>query len=379
VTALAAPVVATGAAWYADGVQGGPPAVPPPAFYRLPDPLPLPERPPGQLIRAVRIAGPASPRGARAWAVLYHSRSADGHDVAVSGLVVAPPESARGGDRPVVAWAHGTAGLADRCAPSARGLAGLRSFGREWLGPLLDRGYVVVATDYEGLGTPGVHPYLVGDSEAHSVLDAVRAARQLRHARAGGRAVLWGFSQGGHAVLWAGQLARSYAPELRVDGVVAVSPGGALAALDRDPHRPAPVPTTSFAMLIAAAWHEVYGAPLDVLTPAGRQAAERALTDCPGWSDGGRAALRADPRKAAPWPELLRRNTPGGTRVEAPVLVVQGGAEGAAPTATVRSLTAHLRELGGSARLRLYPRVHHGGVMDASGPGVLAWIDTRLG
>jgi len=326
------------------------------------------------------VAAPTALRGAQAWAVLYHSRSTDGHDVAVSGLVVAPAAGpVPAGGRPVVAWAHGTAGLADRCAPSSRGLAGLRAFGKVWLARLLNRGYVVVATDYEGLGTPGVHPYLVGESEAHSVLDAVRSARQLRGARAGSRVALWGFSQGGHAVLWAGQLAPSYAPELRLAGLVSVSPGGALAALDRDPFHPEPLRTTSFGVLIAAAWHEVYGAPLDILAPAGRAAAERLLSGCPGSNQGGEPALREDPREVDPWPRLFARNTPGQARVEAPVLVVQGAAEGARPTATVRALTARLCELGsGPARLSLYPGVHHGKVMDASGPDVLAWIDARL-
>ena len=381
VVLLAASALATGAAWYGNGVQGSPPQRPPPAFYQLPDPLPLPEGAPGQLIRAMRIAGPAAPAGARAWAILYHSRSADGRDVAVSGMVVAPsPKRGRApaGGRPVVAWAHATAGLADRCAPSSRGLAGLRAFGRVWLARLLDRGYVVVATDYEGLGTPGVHPYLVGKSEGHSLLDAVRAAGQLRAARAGGRVALWGFSQGGHAVLWAGQLAPSYAPELLLAGLVSVSPGGALAALDREPFHPAPLRTTEFGVLIAAAWHEVYDAPLDILTPAGRAAAERLLTACPGSNQGGEPALARDPRKVGPWPGLFASNAPGRARVDAPVLVVQGAAEGTAPTAVVRALTARLCELGGRPRLSVYPGVHHGKVMEASGPDVLAWIDARL-
>ncbi len=378
VVLLAASALATGAAWYGDGMQAGAPEQPPPAFYRLPDPLPLPQGPPGRLIRATRIAGPASLPGARAWAVLYHSRSADGRDVAVSGLVVAPPGRPPAGGWPVLAWAHATTGLADRCAPSARGLAGLRAFGRVWLTRLLDRGYVVAATDYEGLGTPGAHPYLVGQSEAHSVLDAVRAAGQLRGAGAGDRAALWGFSQGGHAVLWAGQLAPSYAPELRLAGLVAVSPGGALAALDRDPFHPEPLRTSSFGMLIAAAWHEVYGVPLTILTPAGRAAAERLLTACPGPNQGGEPALAQDPRKVSPWPALFARNTPGRALVDAPVLLVQGAAEGTVPTAALRALTVRQCELGGRVLLTVYPGIHHGKVTDASGPDVLAWIHARL-
>ncbi len=78
--------------------------------------------------------------------------------------------------------------------------------------------YVVVATDYPGLGTPGPHPYLIGESEGRAVLDSVRAARAIEKAHAGKRFVVWGHSQGGHAALFAGELARRYAPELSSSG-----------------------------------------------------------------------------------------------------------------------------------------------------------------
>ena len=89
---------------------------------------------------------------------------------------------------------------------------------------MLAHGYVVVATDYEGLGVPGVHPYLVGVSEAHAVLDSVRAARELPATQATSRFAVWGHSQGGHAALWTGQLQPSYAPDVTLAGVAALAP-----------------------------------------------------------------------------------------------------------------------------------------------------------
>ena len=83
-------------------------------------------------------------------------------------------------------------------------------------------------TDYEGLGTPGAHPYLIGRSEGHSVLDAVRAARKLDK-RLGKRVVLAGHSQGGQSVLWAASLAPNYTPDLKVRGTVALAPVSHLA------------------------------------------------------------------------------------------------------------------------------------------------------
>ena len=82
---------------------------------------------------------------------------------------------------------------------------------------------MVAATDYEGLGTPGLHPFLVGESEGRSVLDAARAARGLK-AGATGKVLAFGFSEGGTPALFAGELAASYAPELRMLGVAAVAP-----------------------------------------------------------------------------------------------------------------------------------------------------------
>jgi dienelactone hydrolase len=367
------------ALWYTEGASAGPPEVPPAGFYQVPNPLPIPEGRPGQLIRAVEIQAPASPRGTRAWAILYHSRSIDGRDVAVSGMVVAPPGGRQGVPRPVVAWAHPTSGLADRCAPSRHGVTRLAApMHAVWLDALLRRGYVVVATDYEGLGTPGIHPYLVGESEGHSVLDGVRAAGRLRGAHAGGRVAVWGFSQGGHAALWTGQVARAYAPDVRLTGVVAVSPGGSLEAIARDPFRPKPVPTTSFAVAIAAAWHEVYGVPLDILTPAGRAAAQRLHSYCPSATPSTTPALRADPRKVPAWRDLIIRNQPGWMPIHVPVLIAHAGAEGAAPLRVVHQTHRRLCGLGVASTLRVYPGLHHGQVIDASGRDVLAWLDARL-
>ena len=178
-----------------------------------PPPSPLPAAAPGTLIRAEPIGAPA---GARAWRILYHSRALDGRDVAESGLVVAPTGPAPAGGRPVMSWAHGTSGLADTCAPSRAADA---ASAVPYVADLLARGYVVAAADYEGLGTPGPHPYLVGPSEGRSVLDAARAARHVDGAGAGRTVVVAGHSQGGQAAVFAGELARRYAPDLDVRGV----------------------------------------------------------------------------------------------------------------------------------------------------------------
>ena len=201
------------------------------AFYVPPRPLAKAKA--GTIIRSTPIGG--APTGARAWKILYHSRAVDGRDIPVSGVVIAPTGAAPRGGRVVVTWAHGTSGMADLCAPSKQSdiasgnasTSGPAGFGATmpYVQTFLDAGYVVAATDYEGIGTPGLHPFLVGESEGRSVLDAARAAHDLKGAAAASKVLVLGHSQGGHAALFAGELAASYAPELRVLGVAAEAPG----------------------------------------------------------------------------------------------------------------------------------------------------------
>jgi Secretory lipase len=142
---------------------------------------------PGTLVRQELIDG--APLGATAYRVIYRSTGLKDEPIFVSGVIVVPKGEPPQGGRPIVAWAHPTSGVASRCAPSLaiflfQQIQGLRSF--------LERGYVVAATDYPGLGTPGPHPYLVGESEARSVIDAVRAAATMPGAGGGKRFTVWG-------------------------------------------------------------------------------------------------------------------------------------------------------------------------------------------
>jgi pimeloyl-ACP methyl ester carboxylesterase len=190
------------------------------AFYTPPPTLP--SGPHGTPIWERKLTSPAVLKGAKAnRLVLYRSTSPDGKPTAISGTVAIPKGKAPKGGWPVVAWAHGTVGIADACTPSRIGTPA------NYDGPLLTRwlkaGYAVVRTDYEGLGTPDVHPYLNGVSAGRSVLDIVRAARKLDR-RIGKRVVIAGHSQGGQAALWAAALAPKWTPELKVQATVAFAP-----------------------------------------------------------------------------------------------------------------------------------------------------------
>lgn len=213
------------------GVPGGK------AVYDAPDPLPPGKH--GDLIWATEIKTDVP--GARAWKVLY--RSTDIHDVAVpvSGMVIAPIGKAPADGRPVVSWAHGTTGIARNCAPSmVDNPAKDASFyffpfssdrfnsGVPALSQMIAVGYVVVATDYNGLGTPGLHQYMIGPTAARNVLDAAVAAQYIPQASAGKQVVVLGWSQGGQAAVWAGQLADYVAGLTKVRGVAALAPVNAL-------------------------------------------------------------------------------------------------------------------------------------------------------
>ena len=194
----------------------------PDAFYTAPADVPAE---PGQLLRSEPFDRTV-PDGAHASRILYTTTTHDGAATTASAIVVEPDTE---GEHPVIAWAHGTTGYATGCAPSllaepfvAGAMPGLDA--------ALAEGWAIVATDYAGLGTDGPQPYLVGEGEGRSVLDAVRAAQQLDGHRLAAATVLWGHSQGGHAALWAAGMASSYAPELELLGVAAMAPATDLPA-----------------------------------------------------------------------------------------------------------------------------------------------------
>jgi pimeloyl-ACP methyl ester carboxylesterase len=137
--------------------------------------------------------------------------------ITVSGAIYFPKGTAPAGGWPIIAWAHGTTGIADVCAPS---WAPRSQRDMDYLNAWLAQGYAIVATDYQGLGTPGPHPYHVAKAEGWSVLDSVRAALKA-FPQLANSVVIVGQSQGAHAALSAALLAKEYAPGIMLLGTVA--------------------------------------------------------------------------------------------------------------------------------------------------------------
>ncbi|PTV43379.1 triacylglycerol lipase [Acinetobacter oleivorans] len=156
----------------------------------------------------------------------YKMLGQSGQEVQATSLVFTPNTPPPTGGWPIVVWAHGTTGVADACAPSK---AALTDSTKDLISKLLAAGYVVVAPDYEGLGTSGIHPFLNVKSEAFSITDAVVATRNYLSQRNLLTSKKWltvGHSQGGHAALGAAQ----YASRAQLDykGTVAVAPASNL-------------------------------------------------------------------------------------------------------------------------------------------------------
>nr|WP_230202866.1 lipase family protein [Parafrankia discariae] len=193
------------------------------AFYSPPSPLPAGK--PGDVIWYRRKT---DVNNASAYLILYLSRDAQGKPNAVSGTILVPKGRSPVG-MPIVGLASGSVGLGDQCAPSKNPLVSVAQ-NQGFIDQALLRGWAVAMSDYEGLGTPGAHTYVVGRSEGRAVLDAVRAAQRLPATglSTANPVGLLGYSQGGGAAAWAGELQPTYAPELNLR---AISAGGVPADL----------------------------------------------------------------------------------------------------------------------------------------------------
>lgn len=375
---VALAVIAVAVLWW----LGRPPG--PDAFYDPPDDVPSAA---GELIRDERFHRDV-PDGARAWRILYTTTRETGDPAVASALVVASddPEHHGGGARPVLAWAHGTTGVARGCAPSLldQPFASIPALRR-----VLDAGWVVVATDYMGLGTEGPHPYLVGESAGHSVLDSVRAARDLDGPDLDDRTAVWGWSQGGHAALFTGEIAPSYAPELDLVGVAAVdAPTDLVATLEGVKGTPVGKVLAAFTV---RSWSEVYPhVDFDDMVPLGERTAARGMaSQClssPGAYLSGleaalspRSVLAVDPSSDDRLAGPLRDNTPRG-EIQAPVLLAQGTADQLIEPSVTERYVHEVCSHGQTLEYRTYAGEDHISVVAASrlGDDLFGWTRQRF-
>jgi hypothetical protein len=382
------------------------PAPPDDAFYY--PPAELLEGGHGEVIwsRALPSASEAALASARSnELVLYRSRDVHGAPVAVSGIIALPKAVPPKGGYPIVSWAHGTVGCADSCAPSRDTKESpahpYNKYPHATLNAFLDKGWAVLMTDYEGLGTEPRHPYLLGESEAHGILDIVLAARQLHSSRLSNRLAIVGHSQGGQAALFGAHHAPIWAPDLDLRGVAALAPASAVhllvaAGCELDYALPGFAFTALFlAGAIAgnpnidvkelltddayAVWHHI------------DERARVELSEDDSWGGlNGNNQLRPEPNasKKAFFDQLELMNP--ALRILAPIRISQGAKDQRILASFTRNLHYQLCALNGPVNVtyKEYEEVSptydpeelgfHFGLFDTDLPSLTAWLEDRF-
>jgi acetyl esterase/lipase len=339
---------------------------------------------PGRLISAEPLPEASAdglPEAARAWRIRYETRDWQGRPTESTGMVIAPAGAA--GDRPVLAWQHGTVGVTEPCAVSDKPYRFAQIPG---LAAMIARGWVVVATDYPGLGTRGPHAYLDPDSAGHAALDAVAAAGQIAAAGAGRRYALWGHSQGGHASLAAAERARDGLADHELVAVAAASPPTDLLAN----FGAAEVPIRSFLSAFAAkSWEQAFEYSLATLGNRTTQNLVRKIgARCEGDPQSFVIKIdvlrllnrlgRLNMAEIEPWRTRLAASAVGAAPVGVPMLVSQGDADNLVAPAVTRDFVARACARGERLRYIEVPGGDHAGNPKAVESEVVAWLADRF-
>jgi pimeloyl-ACP methyl ester carboxylesterase len=360
------------------------------AFYAPPLPLPLGKR--GSVIWARALDGTmALPSATRNILVLYRSTDDKGRITPVSGTVAIPPGEPPRGGWPVITWTHGTTGLAPICAPSRDTADGPEHEYIDIIRTLLDafvkKGYVIVASDYQGLGVSGFHPFLQGAPTGRNALDILRAARTLEP-KIGMHYAVMGHSQGGQVDLFAAAEGPAYVPEYKLVGNVAFAPAsqisGRLDAVMTSAKTELSLPYVLYVLQSYAKSNRAIDLKR-ILTP-------QALSHLPDLLDGcmthalttGYWSTAISKDQFLPKPDIAAflkvaaQNEPGPLRIAAPTMVMQGMSDVTVFPKDTDSMTRQLCARGNTIAYKPFPGADHNGSMKAGGVLAQDWIDARF-
>ncbi len=343
-------------------------------------PSPIPDVAHGTLLR-YQLVEPSVHAGATTYRMMYTSESHAGEPIVVTGAAVIPDAEPPADGRNTITLVHGTTGSADACAPS-KNLAGAGELAL--LGPSVAAGTIIAATDYEGMGTPGVHPYLMGESEGRSGLDAALAARQLPGAQAGAQLGVMGYSQGGHSAMWTAELAETWAPELDLVGTFAGAPPTEIGLIAGARITGA---AGSFVLLLVNGYEQAYGDeidPAEYLSVEGLSLLPLADEQCVGELSATATAeftsedYAPDAGAGGPWQKLTAANDAGTVAVDAPLLIVHSSTDDVVPAVLSDTATKRLCGLGQVVERRAPDLGGHGAAAVPAYEQAQEWMQARF-
>lgn len=390
-------------------------------YMSLPDANPADKL--GTLIKSEEI--PAGIENAKAWKIAYISSDMQDHKTVVTGIVVAPTTAAPASGRPVVAWAHGTTGTAQTCGPSqvlnpAQPLNqyflmngnSWTDFGIPALAPFMKAGYVVVATDYQGLGGGGKHQYTVSVPQAHDVINSIRAVTQLQDAHASTNAIVYGWSQGGGATITAAGLSTYLNANDSVNNQIKLLGFVAMAPYDIAVLMPDNIKTNAEATKYLQKLSDSFGANIfnfthytqnlwgmvaafpelklsDLLTPTGVNAVNDVMerkcmhvaSDTFNFTFGNdyKKLLKTNLDNALAWVDANRRSSVPPVKPMAPVIIYWGTADQTVPPIMGKLYYDQMCKLGGNmTRVQLPGKQSHFTTPGSAEPFYVKWIADRF-
>ncbi len=349
-----------------------------PEFYAVPQPLPSGS---GRLIKEAKVS--TSGIHGTTYRVMYTSKNEQGKVVAVTGLVFVPNTAPPASGYPVVAWGHGTNGMTNACAPSLQPAQAVPS-----INALLDQGWEVTASDYQGEGTPpGLMAYLVGGLAAENTIDLVSAVQHVAPFFASSTYLVWGHSEGGQTAMFAWDIGPSYAPQLHLVGVVAGAPPSQFqyiySVLKTSPY-------AYYLYMGAVGFNLAYGntrAPLlEIASPQALKLINDARLGCADYLQTltqkypVTTLVTHDPFDVPAWKTLLLANDPGQfpTSSGIPLLIIQGTADEQIPPISTQLLATHLCSVGAEVQRWMYPGEGHSQVIQPSTPDMVRWMADRF-
>jgi pimeloyl-ACP methyl ester carboxylesterase len=377
----------------------------------------------GQIIKQERIQ--TSIKGARAWKIAYISSDVGGRKTIVTGLVVAPTGPAPKEGRPIMAWGHGTTGAAQNCGPSQvlNPVIPLNEYflvgGNSWtdygipaIEEFIQEGYVVVATDYQGQGGGGEHQYALAATNAMDMIDSARAASSMKEVGAGKKTVIYGWSQGGGAVIAAASMpdyiakTGTAADGIELVGVVALAPDDIAIMLPNATVDQASAQKSldgliqmftsnvfDFSHMAMSMWGVKAGNPnlqyTDIFTKDGakvldeviRNKCMHAVADTLNFNFGTqyKTLLNEQSTNSLAWTKAMVKGSVNPTKPVAPVVIYWGNKDVTNPPIMGKLYQEQMCKLGGNVnRIELPGDQSHFTTPGASKPLYLPWIKDRL-